>query len=229
VIRDAVVELPAANRVANNEVMLREEDLQVGTVTLARPPESVSLTHDIVVDVNTVIEGQTVGGFSLLLARSNVPPPRPIEPGPIRIVSEQIAQATPPAEPAPRTFELTAVMAPDAAHRLVLEYLGAQNIRIAQNDPARGLVDAKPIELSHAALLEATTPHGRMLIPNNAEGRYYLTIKTTPGEPGGPVETSHVEVWVRIFAPAGDDDDSPTLVPSNATIEQSRIGLYALI
>ena len=234
-IKDPVLKLPlaapagsaATAPAAINEIALREEELKVGTITLTRPPKSLTqhLTHDIVVDVNTVVDGKTIGGFSFLLARANVPAPRPPAPGSVRIVSERIAQAAPSVAPAPRRFEITALMASDAVHRAVLDYLASQNIRIVQNDPARGLVSANAIELSHSALLEAITPQARALVPGDAGGRYYLSIKTTPGERQGTQETSHVEISVRIIAVAGDLD-SPLggrLLPSNGTIEETHL------
>jgi hypothetical protein len=203
--------------------------LQVGTITLTRPPASVTrhLTHDIIVDVNTVIDGKMVGGFSFLLARANSPVPKPMRPEPNRTISRRAGQAVPPPHATPqKKFEMTVPLSPTAAHQSIVEYLVTQKVRILQNDPQRGLISSAGIPLTRQALLASITPVARELVPPSAAGRYFVSFKTTRG--GGEAATSHIEVSTRIIVLTSQDLDSPLggrLVPSNGSIEQRYLGL----
>jgi hypothetical protein len=75
-------------------------------------------------------DGKVVGGFSVRLAKSNVPKPKPVKAGPVHFVSKQVAVAAPPPEPSPRVFELAAPLALEATRQSIPGYLATQRIDV---------------------------------------------------------------------------------------------------
>lgn len=213
-------------------IQLNPNELRVGTITLTRPPAAATqhLTHDLVVNVNSVADGKIIGGFSVLLARANVTI-KPVTPGPIHAVSKQVGKSVSEPNPNPQKFELNAPILAASAHEAIVGYLGSRDIAIEMNDPQRGLVSSRAVALSHQQLLEAIPAQAQAIVPANASGRYYITIKTTPGERAGAAESSHIAISVRILVMTPQDLDSPLggrLVPSNGSIEQTYLtGLTA--
>ncbi len=206
-------------------IALKENEIQVGTITLVRPPASVTktLTHDIVQDVNMVVDGKIVGGFSFLLAKANAPAPPP-KPGP-NPASRRVGEAVQAQESPQQKFEKTAAMAPAEAHQAIVRYLTTQNIKVVQNDQQHGLVSSSAIPLTRPALLAAVSTSAQKLVPPNGTGKYFVTFKTT-GE--GP--TARVSVSVRILLITSQDLDSPLggrLMPSNGTLEQKHLTALA--
>jgi len=223
---------PAERAPEQATIRLKANEIRVGTITLTRPPASVTrhLAHDIVVNVNSVVDGKIVGGFSVLLARANVGI-KPVSPGPIRIVSKQVGKPVPEQKANPPRFELTAPMPLAAAHESITAFLASRNIAIEQNDPQRGLVSSRAIPLSYQQLLESIPVQAQALVPAGASGRYYVSIKTTSGERQGEAESSHIVISVRILLLTPQVFDSPLpgrLLPSNGSIERSYLnGLTA--
>lgn len=222
----AGVAAPAKTAIsAAGAIALRENEIQVATITLVRPPASVTrrLTHDIVQDVNMVVDGKIVGGFSFLLAKANAPapPPRPGPNPPSRKVGEAVQAQDNPQQ----KFEKTAALAPAEAHQAIVQYLAAQNIRVIQDDKQSGLASSAAIPLSRPALMSSISTSAQKLVPPNGTGKYFITFKTT-GE--GP--TTRVSVSVRILLVTSQDLDSPLggrLMPSNGSLEQKHLAALA--
>jgi hypothetical protein len=243
-VKPPVIELPSlksrfmTEAVTNGKavlppaIKLTSHELRVGTITLTRPPASVTqhLTHDLIVNVNSVADGKIIGGFSVLLARANVTI-KPVSPGPIHTVSKQVGKPVPESKSNPQKFELNAPLSLASAHESIVAYLASRDIAIEMNDPQRGLVSSHAIALSHQQLLASIPEQARAMVPADASGRYYVSLKTTSGERQGAAEGSHIVISVRILVLTTQDLDSPLagrLVPSNGTIEQTYLtGLNA--
>jgi len=245
-LREPVLELPvatqgpaksappesAATARTNAAISLKPREIRVGTITLTKPPASITehLTHDLVIDVSTVIDGRPLSGFSVLLARAKVQPRKPEIAGPPRIVSKEAARAVPPqTPPRPEIFEMAAPMAQAEVHQSIAAYLTSQKIKIDQNDPARGLVTSAAIPLNHQQLLNAITEHARGMVPTSADGFYFVTFKTTPQKEGAPAG-SHITVSTRILVKTSQNLDSPLggrLLPTNGSLERSYLTAFA--
>lgn len=199
-------------------------ELQIGTIVIKQLPLSITryLRHDLVLNIDSVVNGRVVSGFSVLLARANVPPGHKATIGGNRVVSRQVAQSVPRAAPSPRTFALTAPVAAAGVSQSIARYLAEQRIAVVQNDPARGLVSSGAIPLSNEQLLAAIAPEARINVPEGAAGKYFVSFKTTPDETQGGVVRSRIVVSVRIIVLL-NDIDSPLggrFVPSNGSLEQ---------
>src|SRR5204862_1445760 len=139
-----------------------------------RPPASVTehLAHDLIVNVNTVVDGKIVGGFSVLLARANAVPPKQIPSGQ---TSKEIPRSVPPPQaPLPQRFEMAVPMAQTRVHQSVIDYLVSQKVRVTQNDPKNGLISSSAVPLSHQELMNSITPTAQKIVPANATGRYFV-------------------------------------------------------
>ena len=217
---------PAAEEVAAPRLTLKPHELQIGTITLAKPPASVTahLTHDLVVDVSTVIDGRPVSGFSVLLARANAAPAKP-SPGPVKVVSKVIEEAVPPQEPVnPQKFEMTAPVERAQAVNTIAEYLASQKVKVTQRNAETGVVSAGAIPLNHEELLAAVPEQVRAKLPANAQGVYYVTFKATQSESGE--RQSNVTVSTRILVDFPRGADSPLrgrVVQSNGHLEQTYL------
>jgi len=243
-IREPILEMPAVRPLAAEEeraiaprnenegeelmkgaISLKENELHVATITLERPPASVTehLTHDLVVNVNTVVDGKIVGGFSVLVARANARPPAQIASG--QTSKEAARPVTPPEATPIQKFELVVPLEPTSAHQSVLEYLASRSVRVTQNDPKNGLISSSAIPLSHEALLESITPNAQKLVSPNATGRYFVSFKTAREGTGAGAAT-HVVVSTRILVNTSQDLDSPLggrVVASSGVIEKNYI------
>ena len=139
--------------------------------------------------------------------------------------SRETAQAgasfTPPNRQA---FEMTVPLAPSETHDSIAKYLTAKKITVVQNDPRRGLISSGPLPLDHQQLLDAIPQEAYRLVPEQGDGLYYVTFKTSKAPtPGGPGR-SQITIMVRILVKGNQDLDSPLrgrLAPSNGHIEQS--------
>ncbi|MGA9018764.1 MAG: sialidase family protein [Candidatus Cybelea sp.] len=215
-----------ARTVARGTMAFEPNELAVGTLTLTRPPASVTqhLTHDLVVNIDSVVDGKIVGGFSVLLARANVPIEKASTTGTMKIVSEQVAASIEPQAPSARTFDLTAPVATDVARTTIKSYLAERQIPVVQDDARRGLISSGAVTLSNQDLLNAIPPQAHVMVPAGATGKYYVTFKTESGEEQAGRSTTHVVVSVRIIVLSPKDLDSPLggrIVPSNGSLEQS--------
>ncbi|MGD0051438.1 MAG: sialidase family protein [Vulcanimicrobiaceae bacterium] len=221
--RARVAHVAAPPTLLRGTMTFQPKELQVGTITLTRPPASVTahLTHDIVVNVDSVVNGKVTGGFSIRLARANTRAAAP-KALPVRIVSKQVAESIPPVEPSPKVYEFTAPLAATAARQSILDYFASSRIAVSQNDTEHGIISSKAVPLSNAALLNAIPAEAHKFVPAGATAKYFVSVRTTPGEGA----TAHVVVSVRIIVLTPQDLDSPLggrLVPSNGTLEQSFV------
>lgn len=216
---------PTAAEAQVNEVNMQARELRVGTIEIERPPASVTahLTHDLVYNVNSVVDGKTVGGFSVLLARANVPTaPKPD--GPLHIVSKQVETPKPAASQATAATTFSVRLAVPAAHKSVATALAQQDVRIAINDPVHNTVSSGAIPLSHEQLLAATPASAHGMVAEEDTGMYFVTVKTVQG---ASAATSTVSVAVRILVANPHDLDSPLagrIIPSNGTLEKNLVG-----
>jgi hypothetical protein len=236
-----VIEMPASKIVAADEeleirmggkevavhsktIALKENEIETATITLTRPPSSVTehLTQDLVLNFNTAVDGNIVGGFSVLLARANAPAPKQKPSGQTsgeapKSVTQQSTQ--------PKKFQLSVPIPPPAVHQSLVEYLGSRNTAIAQDDPQHLLVSSSAIPLTHEELVQSITPSAQKLVPDDAAGRYFVTFKSTAAD-GDAAKSTNVTVSTRILVISAQDPDSPLggrIVASNGAIEQSYL------
>jgi hypothetical protein len=239
-MKEPVVELPGIGPEAAAQKMvtqtaefhpvlaLRPRELQVGTITLTPPPASVTahLTKDLVYNVNSVVNGKTVGGFSILLARANVRPVVPIRHGPAPVVSREVSVPQPTGQARRPTYRFTAPMAAASVRESLVQYLISRKIKVEQNDAEHGLVSSGRILLSHAELVAAVPSAVAQRIPADASGEYFVSFRTEEAGSEGGTPRSLVTVSTRIMVNNSGALDSPLrgrLVPSNGHLEQSYL------
>ena len=209
-------------------VALKPRELQMGTITLTPPPASVTahLTQDLVYNVNSVIDGRTVGGFSILLARANVRPTTPIRRGPAPVVSRSVPVPQPVGNAQKPTYQMTAPLAAASVRASIVEYLTSQKIKVEQNDAERGIVSSGMIPLNHAELVAAIPSAVAQKIPADADGEYFVTFRTEQAASQGGRPASRVVISTRIMVNNSGNLDSPLrgrLVPSNGHLEQMHL------
>lgn len=207
---------------------LKPRELQMGTITLTPPPASVTahLTEDLIYNVNSVVDGKTVGGFSILLAHANARPIAPIRRGPSPVVSRSVAVPQPSGNVQRRTYATTAPMEAAGARQRIVEYLTSQKIKVAQNNAERGIVSSGLIQLSHAELLASVPGAVGQKIPADATGEYFVSFRTEESGREGGTARSRVTVSTRIMVNTSGNLDSPLrgrLVPSNGHLEQMHL------
>jgi hypothetical protein len=211
-----------------NTLRLEANELRVGTITLTRPPASVTahLTHDLIVNVSSVVDGKTVGGFSIRLAKANTRIAKPVPGGKLKVVSQVVGGPAPPVPPVPQRFVVASPLAAAEAHKSVVAYLESRKIAIQQNVPERGLVSTVALTLTRRDLLNSVPDKLRAVLPPDTTGRYFVTFKTTGAERTDGADKSNVVVSVRLFVDSPEDIDSPLhgrLVPSNGRLENSFV------
>lgn len=240
VMKEPVIELPgvqpeaaAQRRVTRTAefhpaLALRPRELRVGTITLTPPPASVTahLTKDLVYNVSSVVDGKTVGGFSILLARANVRPMVPIRHGPAPVVSREVPVPQPKGSAQRPTYRFTAPMAAASVRESIVQYLISRKINVEQNDAERGIISSGSIPLNHEELLTAVPGPVGQKIPANVTGEYFVTFHTVETASEGGSARSQVTVTTRIMVNNSGNLDSPLrgrLVPSNGHLEQTYL------
>jgi len=209
---------------AGSSMLFHPRELQTGTIALPLPPPSVTrhLEHDIVVNIDSIVEGKIVGGFSVRLARANVPAPKSVKPAMRRVVSSVVAHSVQPVESTPEIFALTSARPVERVRQTIGAYLTSRKISIDQDVPERGLISSNAIPLGNAALLAAVPKQARSLVPNGAFGRYFVSFRTVRDDRllG---DASRVELSIRIVVlGSGDleDQSEGRIVPSNGSLER---------
>jgi hypothetical protein len=222
---EAAVKIPLAEmELRSKTISLKENELQIATVNLTRPPASATehLTEDLVVNFNSVVDGKIVGGFSVLLAKATQTAPKPAPSGQ---TSKETSKAVPQEPTQAKQFKLAVPVAPAEVHRSLAELASTLNLKLIQNDPQKLLISSSAVPLSHEELLHSITPAAQKLVPETATGRYFVTFKTAPAGPAG-VTSSNVIVSTRILVLTPQDLDSPLggrVVASNGSIEQKLL------
>ncbi len=241
IVKEPVIEIPGmqAKEVPRERMMRRTEvhrgvlalkprELQMGTITLTPPPASVTahLTQDLIYNVNSVVDGKTVGGFSILLARANVRPMVPIRRGPAPVVSRSVPVPQPTGRAQKPVYQMTAPMEAARVRASIVEYLTSRKIKVAQNDAEHGIVSSGLISLNHAELVAAIPSTVAQKIPADTGGEYFVTFRTAEAGSEGGTARSRVTVSTRIMVNNSGNLDSPLrgrLVPSNGHLEQTYL------
>jgi hypothetical protein len=218
------------------ELRLKPREVRVATVRFAIPGRYDG-REDVVANINLSIDGALTGGISARLYHapgpkpdlSGLPPAKAPaaspKPQPTPQVSKEAPQPPKP-EPTPpmRTIPLRVKYrrSYDAGFVRVFKALQAslkeRREGVALADLERGLVNTKPVAVSHEQLIKLITPEDAKRI-GKVQGRYFLSFWL---QPAGEAKT---QVGVDSMILAGDILDVPTgrRVHSNGTLEQGHL------
>ncbi len=230
----ATVEVEGA--AAPEEFRLKPREVRLATVRFTFPRQYEGRS-DVVADINLTLDGMLAGGISARLYRaggtqpdlSGLPPTTaPIaapKPPPTPEVSKEPPQPpklapTPPMRTIPERVKYRRSF--DAGFERVFkalqDSLKERREGVALADPERGLVNTKPVTVTHEQLVRLVTPEDARRI-GNVSGRYMLSFWLQPaGE-------SKTQVGADAMILVGDVLDVPIgrRVHSNGTLERSHL------